>query len=176
MQLIDEGIEPERIDEAAKNFGMLMGPLEMADTVGLDICLAVSKNLVSHFGGTVSETLIHMVDEGKLGRKTGEGFYCYKKGKIIKKKLSTSTIDEEIAERLILRMINESLACLHEGVVENADLLDAAMIFGTGFAPFRGGPINYAKSLGQEELKEQFSKLRVQYGERFNPKMLTELG
>lgn len=174
MQLIDEGIEPERIDEAAKSFGMLMGPLEMADTVGLDICLAVAQNLVQHFGGSVSETLLHMVDEGKLGRKTGDGFYQYKNGKIIKKTLSSSPIDDEISQRLILRMINESLACLHEGVVDNADLLDAAMIFGTGFAPFRGGPMMYARNCGREQLKEQFEKLQIQYGDRFNAKMLAE--
>lgn len=175
LQLIDEGIEPERIDEAAKAFGMLMGPLEMADTVGLDICLSVVQNLTEHFGGKVSETLVQMVKEGKLGRKTGAGFYVYKNSKAVKKSLSASSIDQEISQRLVLRMVGESIACLRESVVESADLLDAAMIFGTGFAPFRGGPMTYAKTLGAEKLKEAFSKLQVQYGDRFNAKILADL-
>lgn len=175
LQLIDEGIEPERIDEAAKSFGMLMGPLEMSDTVGLDICLSVVDNLTQHYGGRISEILIQMVNDGKLGRKSGQGFYRYKQGNIIKKNVSASSIDHEISQRLVLRMISESIACLKEKVVENADLLDAAMIFGTGFAPFRGGPMTYAKSCGKEKLAAQFEKMQVQHGERFNTKILTDI-
>lgn len=166
VQLLDEGYSAETIDEAALKFGMFMGPVELADTVGMDVCLAVAENLTSHFGGSVPQKLRDMVSAGKLGRKTGEGFYQYKNGKPVKKSPSISK-DQHIADRLILRMVNESAACLREGVVADADLLDAGMIFATGFAPFRGGPMNYAQDLGKDNLDQLFKTLEAKYGERF---------
>ncbi len=83
------------IDKAAKAFGMFMGPVELADTVGMDVCLAVAENLTAHFGGKVPEKLRQMVKEGKLGRKTGQGFYRYKNGKPIKQKVKTNKSDKE---------------------------------------------------------------------------------
>lgn len=167
VQLIDEGYSGSTIDQAAEEFGMFMGPVELADTVGMDVCLAVAENLTAHFGGTVPQRLRDMVKEGKLGRKTGQGFYTYKNGKPIKSKAKPDKSGEDIANRLILRMVNEAAACLREGVVEDSDLLDAGMIFATGFAPFRGGPMNYAKNFGQDNLNELFAKLESEYGERF---------
>ncbi|KTD35529.1 enoyl CoA hydratase [Legionella moravica] len=166
VQLLDEGYSGETIDEAALEFGMFMGPVELADTVGMDVCLAVAENLTSHFGGTVPQKLRDMVKAGKLGRKTGEGFYQYKKGKAVKKR-PAATIDKTIADRLILRMVNESAACLREGVVADSDLLDAGMIFATGFAPFRGGPMNYANDFGKDKLETLFKTFESKYGERF---------
>lgn len=166
VQLLDEGYSGETIDEAALEFGMFMGPVELADTVGMDVCLAVADNLTHHFGGTVPQRLRDMVKAGKLGRKTGEGFYKYKNGKPIKKSPS-SKIDKCIADRLILRMVNESAACLREGVVADSDLLDAGMIFATGFAPFRGGPMNYARDFGRDNLENLFKSFESKYGERF---------
>lgn len=167
VQLLDEGYSPEVIDKAAKSFGMVMGPVELTDTVGLDVCLAVAENLTAHFGGKVPEKLREMVKEGCLGRKVGQGFYRYKKGKPIKREVKGSESEKEIANRLILRMINEAASCLREEVVADSDLLDAGMIFATGFAPFRGGPMNYAKNFGYDKLNELFGKLEDQYGERF---------
>lgn len=167
MQLLEEGYSGEEIDEAAKSFGMVMGPVELADTVGMDVCLAVAENLTSHFGGTVPSKLREMVKEGKLGRKTGQGFYRYKNGKPIKQKMKSTKSSKDIANRLILRMVNEAASCLREGVVADSDLLDGGMIFATGFAPFRGGPMNYAKHFGHDKLNELFAKLEAQYGERF---------
>lgn len=166
VQLLDEGYSGETIDEAALEFGMFMGPVELADTVGMDVCLAVAENLTSHFGGTVPQKLRDMVQAGKLGRKTGEGFYRYRNGKPIKKS-PAAKIDKTIADRLILRMVNESAACLREGVVADSDLLDAGMIFATGFAPFRGGPMNYANDFGKDKLETLFKTFESKYGERF---------
>ncbi|RMX18311.1 crotonase [Legionella jordanis] len=167
VQLLEEGYKGEEIDQAAKEFGMVMGPVELADTVGMDVCLAVAENLTAHFGGTVPQRLRDMVKEGKLGRKTGQGFYRYKNGKPIKQKVSDPKSSKEIANRLILRMVNEAASCLREGVVADSDLLDGGMIFATGFAPFRGGPMNYARQFGHDKLNELFAKLEAQYGERF---------
>lgn len=166
VQLLEEGHSPESIDKAALDFGMFMGPVELADTVGLDVCLAVAENLTAHYGGTVPQKLKDMVKAGKLGRKTGEGFYKYINGKALKKK-TTAPVDKSIADRLILRMVNESAACLREQVVADSDLLDAGMIFATGFAPFRGGPMNYANNFGSDKLEALFKTFETKYGERF---------
>ena len=148
VQLLEEGYLPEVIDDAACAFGMIMGPIELADTVGLDICLAVAKNLTAHLGGIVPATLQKKVADGHLGRKSKTGgFYRYAKGKIVKKHVALGQKHPELADRLIVAMIKESRMCLDEGVVADADLLDAGMIFATGFAPFRGGPMHYAESM-----------------------------
>jgi len=167
VQLLSEGYKPEVIDDAALSFGMMMGPVELADTVGIDVCLAVAQNLTAHFGGAVPEKLHLLVQTGKLGRKSGEGFYRYKNGKPVKEKVTNTAGNDEIAQRLILRMVNEAAACLREGVVADSDLLDAGMIFGTGFAPFRGGPMHYADQFGHDKLNDLFTKLETQYGGRF---------
>jgi 3-hydroxyacyl-CoA dehydrogenase/enoyl-CoA hydratase/3-hydroxybutyryl-CoA epimerase len=166
IHLLEEGYAPEAIDDAAKSFGMVMGPVELADTVGMDVCLAVAGNLTEHFGGTVPQKIRDMVQAGKLGRKSGEGFYQYKNGKPIKKKIAAPA-DKNITHRLILRMVNEAAMCVREGVVADGDLLDGGMIFATGFAPFRGGPLHYAKHFGHDKLNELFLQLENQYGERF---------
>lgn len=167
VQLLEEGYSAESIDDAARTFGMMMGPVELADTVGMDVCLAVAKNLTSHFGGTVPQKLIDLVEAGKLGKKTGSGFYRYKNGKPIKQPNVARNKNTEIANRLILRMVNEGAACLREGVVADADLLDAGMIFGTGFAPFRGGPMHYAQQFGRDQLNQLFARLETEHGVRF---------
>lgn len=170
MVMFDEGISPCAIDQAAIAFGMPMGPIELADVVGLDICLAVAKNLSEQLGETLPEQLVQMVKNGELGRKTGKGFYVYKNGRAVKPKIaSNDTTSTEIADRLILRMINESVACLREEVVADSDLLDAGMIFGTGFAPFRGGPMHYAEAVGLQNIYQQLQQFTTRYGKRFTP-------
>lgn len=168
MELLNEGIPMTVIDKAMTNFGMPMGPVTLADTVGLDVCLSVAKYLGKYFHTSVPSRLLELVEQRKLGRKTGEGFYKYdKRGKQIKpEQVSYDKPLDEISNRLVLRMLNEAFACLREGVVADADLLDAGMIFGTGFAPFRGGPIHYAKSQGISELYQQFLKQREARGEK----------
>src|SRR3990167_5327221 len=137
MALLEEGVPASVIDKAMTEFGMPMGPITLADHVGLDVCLSVAQHFNQYFNSSVPERLVQMVEKKKLGKKTGEGFYQYdKKGKQIKgKEEAYSKPLEEISDRLILCLLNESFACLREGVVADADLLDAGMIFGTGFAP-----------------------------------------
>lgn len=171
MQLYEEGISPEEIDRIAMEFGMPMGPITLADTVGLDICLSVGENLTNHFGGKIPEKLTQMVKEGYLGVKSGKGFYEYKNGikiKTIEKKEMTIPMTD-LCDRMVLRMINEAVACLQEKIISGAELLDAGMIFGTSFAPFRGGPIQYAKTRGITDIVKRLKELTQKYGERFKP-------
>lgn len=169
MILLDEGVPPAVIDRAAVNFGMPMGPVELADTVGLDICLSVAENLAKYFDGKIPERLRLMVKNKELGRKTGRGFYIYKNGKPIKNLPKQSRPSADITDRLIMRMLNEAQTVLRERVVADADLLDAGMIFGTGFAPFRGGPIHYAKTHGYDAIYHKLLHLQQKYGDRFKP-------
>lgn len=167
VSMLDEGIPASVIDKAMVDFGMPMGPVALADAVGLDICLSVANYLSPYLNATVPEQLIKLVGEGKLGRKTGEGFYKYKNGKpIAQPEIAYDKPLEEISDRLVLRMLDESFAALRDGVVSDSDLLDAGMIFGTGFAPFRGGPIHYAKSKGIQDLYKQFVKISQLRGEK----------
>lgn len=170
MAILEEGVPASVIDKAMLRFGMPMGPITLADTVGLDICASVAKYLGKYMNTKVPQRLLNMVEQGKLGRKSGQGFYQYKNGKQVKSKdVSYDKPLEEISDRLVLRMIDESFACLREGVVQDGDLVDAGMIFGTGFAPFRGGPINYAKTKGIAELFQQYQKQRESRGEKVDP-------
>lgn len=168
VELIKEGVPMTSIDKAMTNFGMPMGPVTLADTVGLDVCLSVAKYLGKYFDTPIPQRLIELVEKRKLGRKTGEGFYKYdKRGKQIKPdEIPYDKPLDEIANRLVLTMLNEAFACLREGVVADGDLLDAGMVYGTGFAPFRGGPIHYAKSQGINELYQQYIKQQEARGEK----------
>lgn len=168
VELLNEGVPMWAIDKAMTDFGMPMGPITLADTVGLDICLSVAQHLGKYFNVSIPTRLEAMVAQRKLGRKTGEGFYKYdKRGKKIKTEQEPYNKPlVEISDRLVLRMLNEAFACLQEGVVADGDLLDAGMIFGTGFAPFRGGPIHYAKSQGIQELYQQFVKQQELRGDK----------
>ena len=165
----EEGVSAEQIDRVAKKFGMPMGPVELADSVGLDICLSVSRNMADTLGITVPEKLQQMVDKGHLGKKSGQGFYKYEKGKLKKNKNVESSQSPDLEDRLVLRILNECAACHAEGLVADTDLLDAGMVFGTGFAPFRGGPLHYAKARGIDEVVSRLEALAEKYGERFQP-------
>lgn len=168
MTMVGEGISPAVIDEAAMEFGMPMGPIELADTVGLDICLHVGEVLAAALGGEVPAILRDKVAQGRLGRKNNRGFYEYKGKRVIRPKREEADLSvRDLRDRMILRMLNEAVACMREGVVTDADLIDVGMVFGTGFAPFRGGPIHYARERGIKEIRGRMQQLNEQYGERF---------
>ena len=149
MKRLEDGEDKEKIDEAARVFGMPMGPIELADNVGLDVCQHVAKILGSPSDGSKLEQL---VNSGKLGKKTGQGFYTWKDGKpeTSKSEFSKSEL-QQLGAALVQPIIDEAQASLDEGVVESADLVDAGMIFGTGFAPFRGGPLHYKASITKSD-------------------------
>jgi 3-hydroxyacyl-CoA dehydrogenase/enoyl-CoA hydratase/3-hydroxybutyryl-CoA epimerase len=143
LRMVDEGVAPETLDAAVAAFGMPMGPIELADTVGLDICLAVGKELAGE-GAEPPRKLAELVAAGNLGKKTGRGFYAWRNGKA--RKGAARGVTPELTEKLIAPYLKEAQAAVAEGIVADADLADAGLIFGTGFAPFRGGPLNYLKS------------------------------
>ncbi len=172
MHLAESGVALETIDHCAEDFGMPMGPVELVDSVGIDVARHVSDVLGAAFGRPVPARLAEMVEKGQLGRKSGQGFYTWKDGRAVKadRPQSESTAElRHMQDRLLLPLVNEAVACLDEGVVADADLLDAGVIFGTGFAPFRGGPLNYARDRGIDDVVQTLNGLCERYGERFRP-------
>jgi len=171
MVMLDEGVAAESIDQVAEDFGMPMGPIELADQVGLDICLSVADMLRDRLDTDMPpapDWLRQKVEDGNLGKKTGEGLYRWKKGKADKQD-KVKPAPEDALDRLLLPMINTCAACLREGVIEDEALVDGAMIFGTGFAPFRGGPMNYARTRGFEDIRTSLEALAGKHGDRFRP-------
>ncbi|MBB2971389.1 3-hydroxyacyl-CoA dehydrogenase NAD-binding domain-containing protein [Mesorhizobium sp. RMAD-H1] len=170
--MLDEGTAKETIDRAATDFGMPMGPIELADRVGLDIGLEVARMLKESFGSSMPEIpawLTQKVEAGETGRKAGKGLYDYDDKGRPKKASDAAAPGPEMADRLILPMLNTCAACLREGIVDDADTLDGAMIFATGFAPFRGGPIHYARTRGTDDIVAALKRLEERYGPRFTP-------
>ena len=171
VMMYAEGVPGPVLDKAAKRFGMPMGPIELADTVGLDVAASVGKILAPFLGLEAPPNMEALLQSGKRGKKDGEGFYKWENGKPVKPAVDPNYQEPaDITDRMILPMLNEAVACLHDGVVENAELLDAGVIFGTGFAPFRGGPIQYIRSEGVDKIKAQLEALEAKYGKRFAPK------
>jgi 3-hydroxyacyl-CoA dehydrogenase/enoyl-CoA hydratase/3-hydroxybutyryl-CoA epimerase len=165
----EDGHAIETIDAAAKNFGMPMGPIELGDQVGLDIALHVAEILAESFGSGPPQVLRDMVKAGRLGQKSpAGGFYRYENGKAVRQQ-GVPAPDAELIDRLILVLVNEAAACFSDGIVDDTDLLDAGVVFGTGFAPFTGGPIRYARECGQNDIFERLQRLESRFGPRFKP-------
>ncbi len=172
VDLLEEGVPAMLVDRAAVEFGMPMGPLALADSVGLDICLAVSEKLGQAL--TVPEEtparLRQMVESRLLGRKAGRGFYRYRAGQALPEPIPRGAhAPADLTERLVFRLLNESVACLREGLVADADLLDAGVVFGAGFAPHRGGPMHYIEQGGWARMRERLQSLQQEHGGHFRP-------
>ena len=175
LRLFEEGADPERIDRLLLDFGMPMGPFTLLDEVGLDIASHAAASLFAAYGERMapSAALEPLVEAGDLGKKSGAGIYRYakgKRGKLEKRGLNgrlrrndsnaRQHADDEIVDRTILSLVNEAARCLEEEVVSDADVLDLATVFGTGFAPFHGGPMTYAKSRGHTAVRQRLAALR----------------
>lgn len=139
MRAVDAGVAPETVDAAMLAFGMPMGPIELVDTVGLDIALAAGKQLAD--GAEAPRCLLSRVEQGRLGRKSGQGFYDWSSGRA--KKPPPGAVPSDLAERLVRPLVERTQRLVADGVVADADLADAGVIFGTGFAPFTGGPLHW---------------------------------
>lgn len=165
-----EGIPGPVIDRAAVKFGMPMGPIELLDTVGLDVAASVGRELAPFLGLQIPAALA-TVEQGRRGKKDGQGIYKWENGRAVKPEVAKDyQAPSDLEDRLILPLLNEAVACLHDGVVADADLLDAGVIFGTGFAPFRGGPIQHIRATGADALVEKLRTLQARHGDRFAPR------
>jgi 3-hydroxyacyl-CoA dehydrogenase/enoyl-CoA hydratase/3-hydroxybutyryl-CoA epimerase len=170
VQLVEEGVPGPIVDKVARDFGMPMGPIELADTVGLDICLSVAEELSVPLNVSVPARLRELVAAGRLGKKSGEGFYAYDaRGRLRTPRAPALATLPQVGERLVMRMLNEAIACLREGVVSDADAVDAGMVYGTGFAPFRGGPMRYIETCGADDIVATLTRLSQECGPRFSP-------
>jgi len=169
MELVREGVPLAEIDKIAVDFGMPVGPIELTDSVGIDVALHVAKILAPVVGREVAPELEAMVAEGRLGQKTGRGFYAYRDRKPIRPRAAGRADAAQLQDRLIFSMLNEAAACIVDRVVADPELVDAGVIFGTGFAPFRGGPLHYARSLGIETVVATLEQLAERHGPRFRP-------
>ncbi|MDN5782563.1 MAG: 3-hydroxyacyl-CoA dehydrogenase NAD-binding domain-containing protein, partial [Luteimonas sp.] len=166
-----EGIPGAVIDKAAVRFGMPMGPIELIDTVGLDVASGVGQELAPFLGLQIPPALATPPEPGKRGKKDGQGLYAWAEGKPKKPEVPKDyKAPEDLEDRLILPLLNEAVAALHDGVVADADLLDAGVIFGTGFAPFRGGPIQYIRETGADAVLARLQSLQAKHGDRFAPR------
>ena len=166
-----EGIPGAVIDRAAVKYGMPMGPIELIDTVGLDVAYGVGQELAPFLGLAIPPALSQPPEAGKRGKKDGQGIYAWENGKARKPEVPKDyKVPADLEDRLILPLLNEAVAALHEGVVADADLLDAGVIFGTGYAPFRGGPIQTIRETGADVLLDRLKALQAKYGDRFAPR------
>jgi 3-hydroxyacyl-CoA dehydrogenase / enoyl-CoA hydratase / 3-hydroxybutyryl-CoA epimerase len=171
VRLYGEGVPGPVLDKAAKKFGMPMGPIELADTVGLDVAASVGRELSGFLKLEIPKGMESLLESGKRGKKDGEGFYKWENGKPVKPEVDPGySAPDDIEDRMILPMLNEAVACVHDGVVDDADLCDAGVIFGTGFAPFRGGPIQHIRDTGADVLRQRLVELEKRHGARFAPR------
>ena len=169
VRAAEEGIALPLIDRAAEDFGMPMGPIELADVVGLDVVMSVGKVFFQSGEMPVPVVLQQRFDQKKFGKKTGEGFYTWQNDKPQKPEVGGQQAPADLQDRLLLALVNEAVAVLREKVVEDEDLVDAGVIFGAGFAPFRGGPLKYARDRGIDACVARLKELQSRHGERFTP-------
>lgn len=171
MVMVDEGLTPASVDAAAEQFGFPTGPIELADYVGLDICadvVAMMQESLEKPLADIPQWVRDIVENGNLGKKTGKGLYPWKNGKAVKADHG-SNLDDAATDRLILPILDACVECYRKGVAGDLDVIDGAMIFATGFAPFRGGPIHYAKNRGVDNVVETLGRLAQEHGPRFEP-------
>jgi len=184
MHLLEEGFRIADIDGTMRRFGMPMGPFEVVDEVGIDVAHKVAGVLSAAFPQRMSPapSLEKLLAAGRLGRKNGRGFYRHRGRKrevdpevrallgLTRERQSPGP--DALAERMMLAMVNESARCVEEGIVADAGKLDLAMIFGTGFPPFRGGPLRHADRFGLARIHQRLMALNAEKGERFSPAAL----
>ena len=168
VRAAQEGVPLAMIDRAAEEFGMPMGPIELADVVGLDVVMSVGK-VFFETGAELPPVLATRYSQKKFGKKTGEGFYVWQNDKPVKPQVTGRSAPDDLQDRLLLPLINEAVAVLRQRIVEDADLIDAGVIFGAGFAPFRGGPLQYARTRGVDAIVSRLQELQNAHGDRFAP-------
>jgi len=183
-RMLEEGADLKKVDKLILDFGMPMGPYRLLDEVGIDVAAHVGPTLKNGLGDRFASNpkLEIMIKAGLLGKKTSKGFYNYnEKGK--ETEINSEVINslniissgskpfqyEDVIDRCILSMVNEAALILDEGICSSPEDVDLGMVFGTGFAPFRGGLLNYADNRGISKVVEALNTLSGKYGDRFKP-------
>ena len=160
VQCLDKGYSVQEIDGAALHYGMPMGPLALADTIGLDVCFAVAKELAQVYDFEVPALLETKVKAGHLGKKTGRGFYHGAKADLSARSHARGKdVGDDLIDQLIFPLYQEALRCWQQGVVEHVDFIDAGMVFATGFAPFLGGPMHALRSMSADSIHHKLVTL-----------------
>ena len=183
--LLEEGVEAPAIDAAMVDFGFPMGPLTLIDMAGLDILAHTDRVLRAAFPahGPLSAIVERLVDDGQLGQKSGAGVYEYEAGSYtphrsghaaraigdVRQGQPRTIGQDEITDRLVLRMVAEAFRVLEEGIVQRESDVDAAMVLGTGFPDFRGGVLKHARDVGLDAIVSRLDELTQRFGERFAP-------
>lgn len=186
--LVIEGLPPQRIDQVMQRFGMPMGPLELLDQVGLDVAAHIARAMTPVFKDRFppNDAFERMVQNGWLGQKSGKGFYVHRRRgtkvnhlavNLLRQGRSVEAIAslppgvqaQQARERLVLGMVNEAAACLGEGVADQPETVDLALVLGVGWAPHRGGPLRYARDRGLENVLQVLGELERTAGPRFTP-------
>jgi 3-hydroxyacyl-CoA dehydrogenase/enoyl-CoA hydratase/3-hydroxybutyryl-CoA epimerase len=185
VSLLEEGQSIDHIDRVMESFGMPMGPIELFDEVGIDVAFKVAKILAKSMGDRMAESdlLEKMIAEQRLGKKNNKGFYIYEGKKkqsdpavsaLISQKEKSNLSNTELIQRMVYPMINEAARCLKDSIVGRPQDVDLAMIFGTGFAPFRGGLLNYADAETVAKVADNLTEFSHKYGQRFKPSAMLE--
>lgn len=184
--LFEAGAKVEDLDGVMLDFGMPMGPMRLLDEVGLDVALHVAETLAAHFSERIKipDCLRKMTGDGLLGRKQGGGFYQHEKSReaklnpraagYVQSQKAREITREELQERMVFLMVNEAARCLEEQIVTDAADVDFGMIMGTGFAPFRGGPLRYTDTVGAARLVGAMNHLVASGTAHFAPCKLLE--
>jgi 3-hydroxyacyl-CoA dehydrogenase/enoyl-CoA hydratase/3-hydroxybutyryl-CoA epimerase len=182
-RILAEGSSVEQIDKVLKSFGMPMGPLRLLDEIGFDVASHAGRELGTAFGERLAPApmLTLLMDDGRLGKKNGRGFYLYQDGKSrgVDQGVAEAArggaqpggrvSNEDIRRRLLYLMVNEAAWALEEEVVDSADMVDLAMIMGTGFPPFRGGLLRWADDEGVRRIHEALTEFASSVDSRFAP-------
>jgi 3-hydroxyacyl-CoA dehydrogenase len=179
MLMYEDGADVGHVDRVLKDFGMPMGAFRLIDEIGMDICQHVSGVLHAGYGDrmTPARGMATLFAAGRFGKKVGKGFYTYQDGResgvdpatdgLIEGRGAAAFADDDIRDRCILAMVAEAGRILDEGIVEDEQMLDAGMVFGTGFPPFRGGLMRYVEERGVGQVLAVLDRLAEQHGERF---------
>jgi enoyl-CoA hydratase/long-chain 3-hydroxyacyl-CoA dehydrogenase len=185
--VVRDGAPLEKLDKALQNFGMPVGPITLADEVGIDVAGHVAgflseADLGTRMSGGDISLMKNMIEKGWLGKKSGQGFYTYdkkKKGKTVSKEVQSyvdgfvkedlKLSEQEMQDRIISRFVNEAAKCLEDEIIDNPVVGDIGMVFGTGFAPFRGGPFRYLDQVGVSQYVDMMNGFVDKYGEQFEP-------
>jgi 3-hydroxyacyl-CoA dehydrogenase/enoyl-CoA hydratase/3-hydroxybutyryl-CoA epimerase len=180
--LLAGGARIDQVDQAMRGWGWPVGPFELLDEIGLDIARHAGEVMLAHLGDRFSAPAVfaRLIEDGRLGRKSGRGFYVYDQGpkrvdEAVYRLLDWREVavgETEVVERCWLQMLNETARCIEDGILDNPADVDIGVIFGFGFPPFRGGILRQADRLGLRHVVDRLEAYAAVHGQRLEPAAL----